>query len=396
MPYHWLAIGLLLVPIAKTAADAPTASGEADVLPLQPADRLELPLEPPTPPGLLQPPQPETPAPANRLLHTVKAYYVGYAEDSFEAVQRYVSALDIVAGQWLAVDAAGQIHESPDFARNDAVRQIVHGAGRKVYTCVINRDFDRAVLTSILNSGERRTAAIDRIVAFVEKKGDDGVDLDFEGIRAGHRDGYTAFVKELSEKLHARGKELSIALDVTWEGSPSPGLDYRALAQYADSLMPMTYTYGPGCVPHSPIHYLEQAAKIGVSQMPPGKFMIGIGVYGRDFNLATNRRTHPNARKLQQILAGRSPQVTLDEKLLTKQIRYQDENGQPHVAYFDDPETIRAKLTRLALRYGVGSVGFWRLGQEDPGLWEFVQVATGRKQPEESAAAGPDTRPPVR
>ena len=96
---------------------------------------------------------------------------MGYADDSFEAVRRYASALDIVAGQWLAVDRAGQIKEAPDFARNDEVRRIVHAAGRKVYTCVINKDFDRGVLTSILSSAARRSATIDRIIAFVEKKG---------------------------------------------------------------------------------------------------------------------------------------------------------------------------------------------------------------------------------
>jgi spore germination protein len=390
VPRAFHLVGLLLLwPLAAIAGEPSAPAEGADVLPLQPVEELKLPLEPAAPPELLPAPQPpaEEPAPPVKpMLRTVKGYYVGYADDSFEAVRRYASALDIVAGQWLAVDRAGQIKEAPDFARNDEVRRIVHAAGRKVYTCVINKDFDRGVLTSILSSAARRSATIDRIIAFVEKKGDDGIDLDFEGVRAGHQAGYTAFVKELSEKLHARGKELSIALDVTWGGAPSPGLDYRVLAQYADSIMPMTYTYGPGRVPHSPISYLEQAAKLGVRSMAPEKFMIGIGVYGRDYNLRTGQRTHPNAQKLQAILANHSPKVTLNEKTLTKTLSYQDASGHAHLMHFDDPETIRAKLTRLAERYQVSAVGFWRLGQEDPAMWDFIQVASGRKRPNETAS----------
>ena len=392
MPYTLLAICLMLfAPLLPLQGDELKESPEADLLPLEPvAPQAKTAVSPfVMPPMLLPVPPaetPEAPSATQPILRTVKAYYVPYADDSFEAVRRYVGAVDIIAGQWLAVDGNGNLKEAPDFQRNDEVRQIVHAAGKKVYSCVINRDFDRAVLSSILSTAARRTAAIDRIVAFVEKKGDDGVDLDFEGVRAGHRHGYHAFVKELAEKLHARGKELSIALDVTWEGAPSPGLDYDLLAQHADSLMPMTYTFGPGRTPHSPIHYLESAARTAMRSMDPSKFMIGIGVYGRDYDLKTGKRTHPNAARLQAILAQYNPRVIFDEETLTKRLAYKDSSGHSHLVHFDDSETIRAKLTRLAEKYGVCSVGFWRMGQEDASLWDVIDIATGRSRPAQTAS----------
>lgn len=316
-------------------------------------------------------------------LHTVKAYYVGYAPDSLEAVRRYASAVDIVAGQWLSVNAAGQIAETPDHARNDEVRRIVRCAGGRVYTCVVNAHFDRAVLSAVLHSRERRQAVIRRLVAFVERKGDDGIDLDFEGMRPGHRDGYTAFVKELATELHARGKELSLAVDIFWDGSPSPACDYRILSRYADSIMPMTYTFGPGAVPIAPIDYLERAAAKGIAQMEPSQFMIGMGVYARDCNRHTGRITNLNMAKVRSLAQRYAPQVVFDPDTLTKKFSYQDEKGHRHVVFFDDADTIAAKLARLSRRYQIGAVGFWRMGHEDPVLWDLVRVASlrGRSGP---------------
>ncbi len=392
MPCALFAIGLMLMaPFVAVKGDQPVGPDQAAVLMLVPAGKSARPTSPLLD-GLLTAPAPaaaqEAEAEAVRpLVKTIKVYYVGYAPESFEALRRYVSKVDIIAGQWLSVNAAGQLTESPSAARNDEVRRIVHGAGKKVYSCVVNSGFSRSVLSGVLNSPARRAAVVNRIIAFVDRNGDDGVDLDFEGIRPGHGAGYTAFVKDLAQKLHARGKELSLAVDATWEGGPSPGFSYKQLSQYADSIMPMTYTYGPGKVPIGPINYLENAAQIASARMDPAKFMIGMGVYGRDYNLRTGRRTHPHGRDIRRILDAYAPPVAMDPDTLTKRMQYRDSNGHQHLVYFDDAETIKAKLTRLANDHQVSMVGFWRMGQEDPALWDTIEVALGRKRPAQTATA---------
>ena len=87
------------------------------------------------------------------------------------------SAVDIIADQWLAVDGNGKLRRGG--ARFPATTKCAgsRACRRRSTPASINRDFDRAVLSSILSTAARRTAAIDRIVAFVEKKGDDEVDL---------------------------------------------------------------------------------------------------------------------------------------------------------------------------------------------------------------------------
>lgn len=327
---------------------------------------------------------------ARPLLDTVKAYYVGYSDDSFEAVKQYVPAVDIVAGQWLSVDSNGKLTEARDTARNEQVRQLVHNAGKKVYSCVVNEGFSRKVLDSVLLSPTLRTRVIDRIIEFVNAKGEDGVDLDFEGIRASHGDGYSAFAQELGQKLHAQGKELSIAVDATFTGEPGPGIDYKALSKNADSVMPMSYTYGPGRAPIAPISYLANHARGSMKYMDPSKFMIGIGVYARDYNLNTGQRKQPNNAVIAGLLDQYKPEVKLDPETLTKAFKYTDAQGNPHRVYYDDAETLRQKLTRLSTRYGVRSVGFWRMGQEDPQLWNFIADASGKQ----AQAAGMESAQP--
>ena len=94
MPYTLLAICLMLfAPLLPLQGDELKESPEADLLPLEPvAPQAKTAVSPfVMPPMLLPVPPaetPEAPSATQPILRTVKAYYVPYADDSFEAVRR--------------------------------------------------------------------------------------------------------------------------------------------------------------------------------------------------------------------------------------------------------------------------------------------------------------------
>ncbi len=50
---------------------------------------------------------------------------------------------------------------------------------------------------------------------------------------------------------------------------------------------------------------------------------------------------------------------------------YTDEQGNPHEVWFENSESVIAKM-RLAWQQGISGVALWRLGMEDPAMWSRV------------------------
>ncbi|HEX2987687.1 MAG TPA: hypothetical protein VHS06_05895, partial [Chloroflexota bacterium] len=51
---------------------------------------------------------------------------------------------------------------------------------------------------------------------------------------------------------------------------------------------------------------------------------------------------------------------------------------QEHEVWLEDATSVAGKL-QIATRYGLGGVGAWRLGQEDPGVWpELAGYRSGK------------------
>src|SRR5450756_783307 len=72
--------------------------------------------------------------------------------------------------------------------------------------------FSHGIAAAILASPELRRRLIDNLVTLVEDKGYDGIDLDWEALKAADRDRFSSFVAELATALHAKRRFLSIAV----------------------------------------------------------------------------------------------------------------------------------------------------------------------------------------
>ena len=95
------------------------------------------------------------------------------------------------------------------------------------------------------------------MTAYVDQFGYDGVNVDFEVVRAEDRNALTSFVAELAARLHARGKVLSQAVSaktVDVMGHPrSTAFDYVELSKHVDAVFVMAWgihwaTSAPGAI----------------------------------------------------------------------------------------------------------------------------------------------------
>ena len=113
--------------------------------------------------------------------------------------------------------------------------------------------FNNALISAVVRNPAAKQNLISQLLQTLQAKDFQGVDVDFEYIRADDRDAFTSFVSYLADALHASGYQISVALapktSANQPGLLYEGKDYAAIAAVSDSVLLMTYewgyTYGP-------------------------------------------------------------------------------------------------------------------------------------------------------
>jgi spore germination protein len=376
------------------------------------AGRVQPPFAPAAPPPVMTSALP--PAAGRRVL----GYYVPYDATSWATLAAHPEAIDIVAAQWVTIDACGRLGSRDDRTLTRFARE----RGILVFPSLLTLS---GWLNNRLLTDEAVSArAIAEIVDYVSAEGYDGFDLDLEGVRPEDRAAYSAFVARLGAALRERGKPLALAIppkprDVTtgWAGA----YDYAALGEHVDLVTIMTYEYsgawsGPGSV--APYDSVDQVLAFATAQMPADKVLLGLAFYGYDWNTTSGGARalgHAQAAALAErhqvpivtdpatqsatfryrAPAGERPPARAEPAPLQHEIARREpppcpvaepspsptptprpapppDAIQDHVVWLEDSAGAEARL-ELADRHRAGGVATWRLGLEDPLVWTILE-----------------------
>lgn len=200
-----------------------------------------------------------------RNVHMLAFYVSGSYSHRFD-----LEYFDDVAMAWSHVDRSGafrrpktgSVHEWPSSGVEDLLAEIKEN-GTSRYLSVFAQevrskpdsesaspepaDPDQWYLMKLMVDPVRREKLADEIVHGVTEAGFDGVVLDFEEM-GGYpkeqakqaKEGYTAFVRAVTERMHLLDKRVGVALHAP--GS-FEGYDYGTLAQHADFIVLMAHDY---------------------------------------------------------------------------------------------------------------------------------------------------------
>jgi spore germination protein YaaH len=227
---------------------------------------------------------------------------------------------------------------------------------------------------------------IDSIVTQAVQNGWDGVNIDFEAGAAADRNLMTSFIADLSERLHAQGKLLSQAVSAKAKDSlthPRNGIfDYPELAKYNDWIFVMAWgvhwaTSTPGAQDDFP--WVRSVADYVATMPYREKWVMGTMLYGMDWpnggGSAANEASALHWPEIQALLAQRGVQPVFDATANSYRVNYTDDNGTPRELWYSDAKAVGDRIA-LARERGL-KVGFWRLGQEDPGVWTEPRLPIG-------------------
>ena len=314
----------------------------------------------------------------------VRIGYVPYWDQrrALKVVWQHPDLFDQVSPVWYSLTPSGRIVLADDHHTQvdpSAVRRM-QAHGIKVLPTVTNLrngDWDLDLVPAMLHDPAARRTHINALVKLVRTKGYDGIDIDYESLNAADRQAYTAFLTELGRRLHAEGKLLATAVHPKTSNAGyderNVAQNYRAIGAAVDQVRVMTYDYSWDTSPPGPVAPAEWVRKViawTVTQIPPEKVVLGVDLLGYNWSggrgvTVTDRR----ARSLADSHGARIQRSGDGSPWFT----YRTSSGERHEVWWEDAESLRAKL-QLVDRYRVGGVFFWRLGGEDSRLWPEVRT----------------------
>ena len=220
-----------------------------------------------------------------------------------------------------------------------------HAAGLKVFISLAGGGRpDTTVWNSVLQP-DNMNLFIKNILDYVDGNNLDGVDVDIEwNLLPYINNRYTAFVVELKDALHARGKGITTALGAT---GLHESVTQESLEAY-DFINVMVYDktgpWRPDDIgPHAPFSYAEEAISYWTEKrnIPAQKIILGVPFYGHDF-------TQP------------ASSVSF-RKIIREQVEYAYQDSVNNRYYDAIPTVVRkAKLAKEKL----GGIMIWEISHD--------------------------------
>jgi hypothetical protein len=271
---------------------------------------------------------------------------------------------------------------------SDAAVTMAKSKGVNVHLC--------AVLFSnhatFLNNATAEQTFITNIISQVQQRGAKGCNIDFEGVLSAQSAGFTAFMIDLCNQMHAAvpGSEISIALPaVDW----SAVYDVNAMKNYVDLFIIMGYDYywsgSATAGPTDPLYNFETGYNYTLTKsityylnknVPKTKLLLGLPYYGREW--ATSAGTIPSATTASGVARtynfvknnaiGNYSSPKWDASSYSSY--YAFNSGGWNQCFINSAYSMGKKFD-MVNQYGIGGIGIWALGQDDgyTDFWDKIR-----------------------
>ncbi len=239
--------------------------------------------------------------------------------------------------------------------------------------------FSNELANLVLNDEAIQDELVRSIIENIERKGYQGLDIDFEYILPEDRIAYAQFINRMREALNPLGYPVIAALapksSADQRGLLYEGHDYALIGQAANAVLLMTYewgyTYGPPLAV-APINQVKSVVQYALTEIPANQMYLGIPNYGYNW-LLPFVRGDSRAVSISNVTAVDTArrygsEILFDQTAQAPHFNYLDENREEHEVWFEDARSIRAKL-ELASDNQMLGVGYWNLMRPFPQNW---------------------------
>jgi cellulose synthase/poly-beta-1,6-N-acetylglucosamine synthase-like glycosyltransferase/peptidoglycan/xylan/chitin deacetylase (PgdA/CDA1 family)/spore germination protein YaaH len=321
-------------------------------------------------------------------------FYVAWDETSMSSLKENIKNLDVLIGEFLHLYGAdgSLIEESHKPLKNPdgpgeekAVTQFIRSTRPDLKIMALVNNFNDSVwesdkLAQMLASPEARSRCIQQLVDYANQHDFAGISVDFENVLDASQPGLIQFTNDLSAALHAAGREISINLPVN-----NDSFDYRKLSAPVDFVILMAYDQhysGSEPGPVAGLDWFENMLRLRQADVPASKTIVAIGNYAYDWK----EGREPDIRTFEEAVLTAAESSDKDEKIqiqldpvsLNPKFEWIEmEGGQEkrHQVWMLDAVSAFNQVA-VTRSMGARGVALWRLGSEDPSLWNFFGADT--------------------
>lgn len=303
-------------------------------------------------------------------------FYAGWDPASLVSLQQHAGELTHLSPKWLTVvDGEGTL----EVAADDTVRELAKDAGIVLMPRLDNLRGDtwlpEAVEGLLYGPAARREKFITEVVDHLTEAEAGGVIIDWCQLDPTYRPQVTILLRELAKALHAREMQLWFGVPM---GDELRAFDLAALAPVVDRFVGMLHDENSEYDEPGPIasqQWFDGWLKVVTSYGKPAQWVISLGTYGYDWPDRGEKAEFigfPDA----MARAGRAGVRCKVKPPYGNPFFSYVEGDRRHTVWFLDGITFTNQML-TARRLGVGGIGIFQLGTEDPAIWQALQLPSG-------------------
>lgn len=301
-------------------------------------------------------------------------WYFDIAPGAVDDLKAHAKDITTLIPFWYGVKEDGTL---ADMSSNE-VKKIASDNNLPLYPIIHNYSDPKKsqLIHDLLSSTTLRDTLIASIRDMAVANNYPGINIDFEFVPPEDRSNLNTFLENLYTSLKAVGKIVTISVPAELSDNPqhpfSGAFQYSFIAQNADQIYILAYDEHfsqPG--PIASIGFVTNVLNYAVTVIPPEKIWLGMAVYGYDWTEGIN---YPRTLTYEQaVTLARNLGVTVIYDETTQESTYTYVlDGKTHTVWFEDSRSFSAKLA-LVDRYKLSGIAIWRLGQEDPAIWNILK-----------------------
>src|SRR5437764_4141873 len=302
------------------------------------------------------------------------AFYVNGDAYSYVSLQQHAAQITHVCPEWMTViDGMGNLQIDSD----SRVSKLAATKGIALMPLLTNLVGDtwqpEAVENLAHGPPKRQDRFIENVLSVLRNAKAAGVVIDWQQIDPAYKKDLTTFIDKFADALHDDNKELWLCVQ---PGQELDYIDIDALADNIDRFVAMLFDETSDADPPGPLasrSWFEGWLHVLLDGSDTRQWIIAIGSYGYDWPIG--------GKKAELISFSEAMSRANDAEIGTVQVQgpsyspyfyFQDEDAE-HGVWFLDAVTFLNEL-RGVRDEKAGGFALYRLGSEDPAIWDTLNV----------------------